>query len=270
MSQQIGGRVSEWAGRPYEVMTVCNGDFFFFLKGLLSSLSLNCSPNTINVGDMGLSEKQASWARNLPYKSSPPVELFEASAKTSYGGDWSKDWKRTVSEKTAQLRRLLEEKRTGKRVDCPLVLMDSDCIAIKDFKELIDKSKDVQVCSRKHKMTPVPYLGSFAVFNNPEKGVEFVDEWIDQIAERNNKNPGKASESPALGDAVHKMSERVSIGEIDEYLVSGYSQKDLKKGSYIIHFKSEGLTKTIREAYRSRVVSRGLEWLFMKYSDDPS
>lgn len=229
----------------YSIYTVLNSAYLTFGKVFLNSLYDkldNSKVKYIFIVDTGLTDED-----RLFLSKNDKVKIIDSGVTTNLkGGTEDKEWTQTVVLKTYVLRELL------KTYDdlFPIVMIDSDCMFIKDISDLINTDYDLQICHRQNPQTPL--LGSYVSFNNKDKCMSFLDKWIDRIPQI--ETPWK--ESPALSQIYSENKEKYNIELIPENKVSSYTTDDINH-THIIHFKSMSNNKTVEETIRKRIFDRG-------------
>ena len=219
----------------YNIMVVLNSSYFNFGKVFMNSLhkKLNLSNiDTIFLVDIGLSKEHRDF-----FSSFEKVKIYDSELKTDFndGGTWGAGWQTSVGAKTIMFKHILEQ------TDLPLVMIDGDCIFVKDFSELIDNSVDIQACKRN---SSVPYLASFVVAQNNSRSIEFIESWIENISKKPMNVP---RESPSLGETISQYGNRINFKPVDRIKVSTHYENEFCDDTYIIHLKGGSLSKDIKE-----------------------
>ena len=228
------------------IYTVINDAYWKFGKLFIDSLYDKIDINKINkiyISDTGLKENQIEYL-----KSKSEIEIIDSGVVSNFeDGSWGKGWHSVVSSKTMVLKNIL------KKSEGPVVMVDADCLFLKDITNLIDIKYDMQICHRNHH---IPYLGSFVSINNNEQGIYFIERWmknIQETAEYDNDGHLIARESPALSKTVEELKNDVSIDRLDEKQVSVAHEGMLTDNACVIHFKGSSKSKTIEELYSKRL-----------------
>tara|TARA_R100000005_G_C5002069_1_gene209511 strand:+ start:2153 stop:2884 length:732 start_codon:yes stop_codon:yes gene_type:complete len=240
----------------YNIMVVLNSSYFNFGKVFMNSLhkKLNLSNiDTIFLVDIGLSKEHRDF-----FNSFEKVKIYDSELKTDFdeGGTWGIGWQTSVAAKTIMFKHILEQ------TDLPLVMIDGDCLFVKDFSELIDNSVDIQACKRN---TSVPYLASFVVAQNNPKSIEFVDRWIKNISKKPMNVP---RESPSLGETISEFGDRIKFKPVDRIKVSTHSESEFCDETYIIHLKSGSLSKNINDREQKGLNNGNFIKLITEYLSD--
>ena len=205
----------------YNIMVVLNSSYFNFGKVFMNSLhkKLNLSNiDTIFLVDIGLSEEHKDFFNNFE-----KVKIYDSELKTDFddGGTWGVGWQTSVGAKTIMFKHILEQ------TDLPLVMVDGDCIFVKDFYELIDNSVDIQACKRNNS---VPYLASFVVAQNNSRSVEFIDKWIKNISKKPLNVP---RESPSLGETISQFGNKINFKPIDRNSIINKTVANIAKEEFV-------------------------------------
>ena len=216
------------------IVTSLNSSYQKFGKIFLNSLYKNLSLENIKnvfILDVGLSEEDKEWLSEYD-----KLTIVDTNVDTEFDGIWGKGWELSVASKTIGFRKLLLEN------NYPLVMVDSDCLFLKDFEDLLDDSYDLQICNRNY---GTPYLASFFVAHN-EKAVEFVEAWITQI----NELKVMPKETTAMCMTIEKYKDKLNIGALDESLISSLAHHD---DARIIHMKSSALDDNFNTTFIRRI-----------------
>tara|TARA_R100000664_G_C2759826_1_gene150057 strand:+ start:9115 stop:9837 length:723 start_codon:yes stop_codon:yes gene_type:complete len=223
-------------GCKYNIMTVLNHDYMPFGVLFMNSLFDHVDYENIDqifVFDTGLTREDKLYLSFFP-----KVVIHATEFKTSHREMHDKDWCDNVYSKT---KFLLE---TLKSTSTPTIMIDSDSVFISDFFDLVDPSKDFQACKRQNQRAGFSsHIGSFFVVNNVEKSAEFMNSWIKEI----NNGEEKHKESPALSRLVE--SGVFDVGDIPEELVSYFSfeNESPQENTRILHLKSDYGRETVEK-----------------------
>jgi hypothetical protein len=252
-------------------MVVLNSSYFNFGKVFINSLYKNINLSNLNklyIVDIGLTDDDKDFFNNYD-----KVKIYDTELKTDFndGGTWGKGWQISVGAKTIMFKHILEQ------TDLPLVMIDGDCIFVKDFEELIDDNYDIQACKRSNHS--VPYLASFVIAQNNTKSIDFINSWIDIMSNKLSKQWVRRAlvqfrqesdfltykdsykqlsvprESPSLGEAVNLVGDKLNFGSIDRIKVSTYNENEFCDDTYIIHLKGSSLSRDITERELKSLVS---------------
>tara|TARA_R110000851_G_scaffold144033_1_gene283066 strand:- start:767 stop:1462 length:696 start_codon:yes stop_codon:yes gene_type:complete len=225
----------------YSIITTCDEGYFPFLKILVNSVFKMCDESLLNnfiIVNTGLNKQQKEYLSNKSNK----VSFIETGLNTSFkGGIWGDDWRINVKSKTSTLYETL------KQLDHPLLMLDADMKVLKDLKHLINYGGDIQVCVRP---SSIKYIGSYVFILNPKKSLSFIEYWRDLT---NNSKEKKAMESPSLVVTVEKFKSHLDIVELPQELVNVISPDLLTDNSFLIHYKSKSLHKSIEETLKKRI-----------------
>ena len=129
----------------YSIFTVANEDYSPFLRLFVHSI-LDTVPlykiESIVVADTGLSEDTLKFLSNFP-----EVQILDTGMKTKHARVHDDDWEKNVYSKA----RLLLESIQQSDTFVPTVMIDCDCIIVKDFTILLEQMPrdcDVLPCLR--------------------------------------------------------------------------------------------------------------------------
>ena len=226
----------------YSIITTCDKGYFSFLKRLIDSVFSICDEEYIKnfiVVNTGLAQDQTKYLVDKSEK----VSIIETNINTNFeGGIWGKDWAINVGSKTVTLYETLKE------LDHSLLMLDADMEVLRDLKDLKNYGGDIQVCYRPNNSTK--YIGSYFFALNPLKALPFVKKWKD-ITLKSDKS--KAFESPALVRTIEEFKNQINIVELNEELVNVYKSSLLVEDSFLIHYKSDSLDKTLENTLKSRL-----------------
>jgi len=240
----------------YNIMVVFNSSYFPFGKVWINSLydkNDMSKVDTVFIVDTGLELSQKQYFNKFD-----KVHVYDTGLHTDFndGGAWGKGWQENVGSKTIILRHLLES--TG----VPMMMIDGDCIFVKDLYPLVEDEYDIQLCKRD---TGTPYLGSFAIAQPREQTLEFIDKWIQRISTKPTNIP---RESPSLSEVAIENKDLLKIGDIDRPLVSTHGEWEFTPDTYIIHLKSATVDRKIDTRLKKYLIeSPNFQELIKKYFD---
>lgn len=237
----------------YSLYSVINSDYNIFgkiwINSAIDKLDMDDIENIFLV-DSGLNNSDRDY-----FSGFDKVTIVNSGISTNLSqGVHGKGWLDTVKMKTKILMEVIDVNNSY-----PIVMVDLDCMFIRDISYLIDESFDIQACFRGWENPHAPYLACFTVVNN-SKGRKFLKIWnsyIDGI-----KTPNK--ESPALTKAVKLHGDKFKVGDIDNITVNGSTIKDIER-SDIIHFKSQYSVPTIKRRIWEAIVPNGFGAYVKKY-----
>ena len=238
----------------YNIMVVLNSSYFNFGKVFINSLYDNVdidNIDTIFIADTGLSKSNKEY-----FKKFNKVYIHDTGLQTDYddGGSFGNGWQQSIGCKTVILKSLLEQ------TNLPIVMIDGDCIFVKDFSHIIDSSYDIQSCKRN---SNVPYLASFVVAHNNKNCLTFLDKWIELISQKPINVP---RESPSLGEAVLELKDKIKVGDIPQIKVSTHNEKEFCEDTLIIHLKGSSVSKDILEREKKSLTgNKNFSVLIEKY-----
>lgn len=226
----------------YSIITTCDKGYFLFLKKLVDSVFSLCKEERIKnfiVVNTGLSEEQVQYLTSKSEK----ICFIETGMNTQFrGGIWGADWTLNVQSKTVTLY------ETVINLDHPVLMLDADMEVLRDLSELLNYGGDIQVCFRPNKETK--YIGSYFFAINLEKAIPFIKRWKDLT---NQADKSRAFESPSLMKTVYEQRSSLDIVELSENLVNVVSSDLLKEESFLVHYKSKALDKTLQETLSNRL-----------------
>jgi len=217
----------------YNVITVANENYKDFLKLFANSLFENVDMQFVNkvyVFDTGLSKETRDYINLFP-----GFELIDTKMSIDSKKIHDAGWAKNTYSKTKFLKQILEKD------NMPTFMIDSDCIFIESFDELVDFTKDFAACDRKRQGFS-RHIGSFFGALNVEKSLEFLDKWINNISLLQKQGELKHCESPALSKTISETN--FNIQEIEEVLVSAVFPTEVSR---IIHLKSDYYAITVPE-----------------------
>lgn len=217
----------------YNIITVCNEEYSSFIKLFANSLFElvdNEYINKIIVFDTGLSGETKDYLSCFPR-----FEIKQTEIKTNSLKIHDEGWRQNTYSKTKFLLDTLKQELI------PTIMIDSDCIFLENFEDLLDYEKDFSVCSRNRKGFS-KYIGSFFAALNVNKSIDFLEKWIENIDFLQQTTELKHCESPALVKTINETNFKVQ--EIPEVIISAVFPN---KNSRIIHLKSDYYAKTVKE-----------------------
>ncbi len=219
----------------YNVMTVLNSDYFDFGKLFVNSFYDNIDLSMVNklyVYDTGLSPIEKIYLESFPN-----LEVVSTPLKTKHIALHDAEWCKNVYSKTAFLLQVVEKD------ELPTVMVDSDCIFIRDFFKLLSPDFDFIVCKRNGKGAFSEYIASFFVIHSIEKSSEFIKDWREKMFLGTESH----KESPALSEIVYKG--KYNIGELAEEVIS-HTGTDMSESVKIVHMKSTTELRTVGQRIR--------------------
>ena len=130
-----------------------------FMKSLYDVVDMSRVDRVV-IADTGLDLKDKQYF----LASYDKVDILETNLISSFdqGGTWGKGWQSVVTSKAKYLLEAL------KKYDTTTVMVDGDCIFLKDISEIISDD-DIQLCYRGDEKPDNPYLGSYTAFKPTEK-----------------------------------------------------------------------------------------------------
>jgi hypothetical protein len=217
----------------YNLLTVINEGYAQFGKLFLNSLfeHINLSNvEKIYVYDTGLQSETVEYFNYFP-----KVEVVTTGADFKSSQIHDSGWKANTYSKTKYLLGCLEA--TG----LPTLMIDSDCIFVAPFEQLIDKDADVVACSRTRPGFS-RHIGSFFGAINVEKAQQFLHKWIANIERLQETTDLKHCESPALSKTIEE--EQFMVQELPEQAISAVFPD---ASSLIYHLKSDHYAVSIEQ-----------------------
>jgi len=223
----------------YNVLVIVNEEYFqlskIFLKSLLENTDTKKIKNIL-IGDIGLSKDSINYIKSLSSK----IIIIDTGKNIFLNSDiklHSEEWINAVCIKTELAKKIIE-----KNIYFPLIVMDVDMIVLKDFSNIIDRSKQIQICQRDKIVKradgfELKYIASFFILNNFSVML-FLNDWIERIRERINLKTLPAYETPALCEIIDLYANKIKIGFLDENEIS--CDNSYKENTHIIHMKSNG------------------------------
>jgi len=240
----------------YNMMVVFNSSYFPFGRLWINSLYEKNDMSKVDnvfIVDTGLTEEQ----RKYFLSKGEEVFIYDTKLKTDYnnGGAWGKGWQENVGSKTIVFKHLLEITKM------PLVMVDGDCIFVKDISSLIDSNYDIQLCKRD---AGTPYLGSFVIGQPTKVTSKFMQKWIERIDTKPTNVP---RESPSLSEVAEENRSLLKIGDIDRILVSTHWESEFSDDTHIIHLKTDIADRRIETRIRKSLESPDFKDLILEYYD---
>jgi len=190
--------------------------------------------NKIIVNNIGLSEENIKFLLTFD-----KVEIHQSEVNIKSAIVHSEEWLKALTMKTKKLLNIVQKKD-----NLPVVMIDSDCLVVKDFSHVIDSNYDIQICKREYPShrpdlnIKMKYIGSFAIINNnrPEC-IRFLEDWINEIQTMGEKKFKPAYESPSLCYVIENYRKKLKIQELEEAEVS-CNNNFIENKTLIIHLKS--------------------------------
>lgn len=216
----------------FNVMTVLNSDYFDFGKLFVNSFYDNVDLSRIHklyVYDTGLSESDKKYLSVFPQ-----LEVVSTQLNTKHQLLHDEDWRKNVYSKTSFLLQVIEKD------SLPTVMIDSDCLFLSNFVDLIPENYDFVACRREEQEAFCEYIASFFVVNSIEKAPDFIREWREEMYYGTENH----RESPALSRLIDKGGYHVHA--IKEDLVS-YTGTEITEDITIAHMKSTRGLRTVEQ-----------------------
>lgn len=237
----------------YNIYTILNSEYIrfgrIFLNSLFDTHNINNIKN-IYILNMGLNNKHKEFISN--FNKVKLIEPDDGIVELEEGTGWTN----VVCSKTYYLKKLIKETENI----CPIVMIDSDCLFLKDIESLIDLDYDFQVCKRNNNNKLL--LASFMSFNNRIQSIILLDKWIEKIKTINKD----WKETKAL-IKIYEEENDFNFGLIPLNQVSVLHSKNINNNSRIIHFKSStNQNKKIK--IEQRIYRRGFKKYVKKYDKE--
>jgi len=217
----------------YNILTVINEGYAEFGKLFINSLFENIDLTNVEkifVYDTGLAPLTIDY-----YNYFPKVEIIETGANYTSLNMHDEGWKENTYSKTKYLLECLDN------YNLPTLMVDSDCIFVAAFEQLLDKKADIVVCSRQREGFS-RHIGSFFGALNVEKSKQFLRSWIKNIDLLQQTTDLKHCESPALSKTI--TEEDIETQEVPEQVVSAVHPDET---SLIYHLKSDYYATTVEQ-----------------------
>lgn len=216
--------------KQYNIMTVLNSDYFDFGKLFVNSFYDVVDLDLVHylyIFDTGLSDMHKAYLEGFP-----KLKIVSTNLQTKHTELHDKDWCKNVYSKTQFLLDIVEQDKL------PTVMIDSDCLFVKNFLEDMPDNHDFIVCKRDDRESYCEYIASYFIVNSIENAEAFIKEWREEMyyGTENHK------ESPALSRLVYK--EKYDVGSIAEDIIS-YTGTEITDDVQIVHMKSAPNLKTI-------------------------
>jgi len=224
----------------YNMFTVLNSAYMLFGKIWLNSLYENTSQDKINkvfILDTGLTDDDVAYLKKFN-----KVEIVTSDIdfkETSNALLKNSIWLQHVLRKTKFFRKVLREG------NIPLVMVDSDCMFLKDFDEHINSDYDVQVCNRSYHDHD-NWIASFFVANNVDNGLLFMNLWISRMKKLMREKPDRGwFESHSLNLCLNELREEnehnLKVGDVfTKDIACEVPELFNKEKTKILHFKGTG------------------------------
>lgn len=217
----------------YSILTVLNEGYASFGKLFINSLFENVNLQNVEsilIYDTGLSDSTCAYFNYFP-----KVEIIRTGANYTSSGIHDQGWQDNTYSKTKYLLEALQDR------DTPILMVDSDCIFVSCFEDLLEWDTDIIACARDREGFS-KYIGSFFGAINVENSKEFLRKWIENVAGLRENTDLKHCESPALAKTIQEEDYRVT--EIPEQEISALFPD---ASSRIYHLKSDYYAVTIEQ-----------------------
>ena len=249
--------------KTYNIFFILNSPYFTFGKILLKSIYKNCNQQNIKkiyILNTGLSGAELSFLNGFD-----KVEVLNSGLDTNFSkGSWGEDWHTNISLKLRVLGSIVEQ------VDDPVMMIDGDCMVMKDLVNLIDKGGDIQLCYRGKTTPDNPYLGSYVCIVNNKLGKLFIDDCVfemENLADRWLEGKLWPKESLSIGKVATKNSRKINIVDFGLSEVSEFNYKNIDDCT-IVHFKGKTHSFSQEELIKTRIYDRGFGPYVEEYLND--
>lgn len=226
----------------YNILTVLNESYRPFGELFVTSLFENVDLSNVNktyIFDTGMKDSTKEYLRSFP-----TIEIVDTGIESQSNEIHDEGWKKSTYSKTSFLLDTLIKD------GLPTVMIDSDCIFIQEFSDLLQlEDKDIVVTARNREGFS-RHIGSFFSANNSsKKTLSFVRRWIENLEHLQSNTDMKHVESPALSKTVAEMSKELQILEIPEDIISCVlpDEVPVQDDIRIFHLKSDYYAKTMRD-----------------------
>jgi len=231
------------------IYTVANYDYFHFVKVFISSIRDNFPNEKLNkivVNDLGLSDKQRIELRKC-HRKLEYIKTKEEGIRVE--GSHTEPWRNVINEKTVGLERLCKEE------NYPILMIDSDMYATKDFSDEIFYGCDIQVCKQDPEIINyeghlIDHIGCWFVVHN-DKGKQFIKSWRDRIPSMR----GSHVETPALCESIRQSK---LYGPKNEYSIkvndiNKVASMDYESDPKVVHFRTNPKFPNHKESFEDRI-----------------
>jgi hypothetical protein len=241
----------------YNIFTVLNEGYekfgLMFVSSIIDRLDLDFI-GSIFLYDTGLSDVTKS--KLLGFDKVVIVESGIVTDDTDVLH--SETWQKNVYSKAKLLKHCIQNQKNF----LPTIMVDADCIFIKEFFDLIDTTKDITACKRSHRgrkeghQADSSHIGSFFSVNKlNDMTLTFLDTWItkiDEVSGVGREGTYTPKESPALSITYKELSDSVQVSDLPEPVVANIEHLPPDEAC-ILHLKSDFRFKTVESrVYQSR------------------
>lgn len=249
--------------KRYNLFFILNSPYFTFGKILVKSIHKHCDLSRLDkiyILNTGLLNSELDF-----FKSYDKIEILDSGLDTNFkDGSWSEDWHTNISLKLRVLKSIVSQ------VKDPVMMIDGDCMVVKDLSTLIDRGGDIQLCYRGKSNPDNPYLGSYVCIMDKYSGLQFIEDCIFEMEHCSDRwLDGKLwpKESISIGK-VAKINKQES--DIKNFAISEVSEFDSKNinSCTIVHFKGKTHSYSQEELIKTRIYDRGFGPNVKEYLDD--
>ncbi len=233
----------------YNIFTVLNEGYekfgILFVSSIIDRLDLDLI-GSIFLYDTGLSEKTKQKLQGFE-----KVVIVNSGMVTEATDVLhSETWEKNVYSKAKFLKHCVQNQESF----LPTVMVDADCIFVKEFFHLIDTDNDITACKRSqrgrgenHQATST-HIGSFFSVNRLNDATfKFLDTWIakiDEVSDIGHMGTYTPKESPALSVAYNELTDEVKVSDLPEPVVANIEYLTPDEAC-ILHLKSDFRFKTV-------------------------
>lgn len=246
----------------YNIFFILNSPYFTFGQILIKSIYSKCNLENISkiyILNTGLTSEEIKFLTEFD-----KVEILESGLETKFSNSWSEDWHTNISLKLRVMKSIVSQ------VKDPVIMIDGDCMVMKDLSELISKGGDIQLCYRGNTNPDNPYLGSYMCTINNDACVDFIDDCIFEMeASANRWLEGKLwpKESLSIGKVAIKNKKNILIKNMTVPEVSEFNYENIDSCS-IVHFKGKTHSYSKEELIKTRIYDRGFGPYVQEYLND--
>lgn len=217
----------------YNILTVCNEGYAPFIKLFINSLFELVDIENVEkvyIYDTGLSTTTVKYLNLFP-----KVEVVNTDLVTGSNQIHDECWRKNTYSKTKFLLEILN------KTNLPTFMIDSDCIFVQGFEDLINTDSHIVACSRNRNGFS-KHIGSFFGAIDVDNSISFLNKWIENIDLLQNTTDLKHCESPALSKTISET--QFKLQQIQEQIISAVFPDDTSR---IIHLKSDYYAKTVKD-----------------------
>tara|TARA_R110000822_G_scaffold100080_5_gene225491 strand:- start:24667 stop:25419 length:753 start_codon:yes stop_codon:yes gene_type:complete len=249
--------------KTYNIFFILNSPYFTFGKILLKSIYKNCDQQKIKkiyILNTGLSNLELLFLNSFD-----KVEILDSGLDTNFSnGSWGEDWHTNISLKLRVLGSIVDQ------VEDPVMMIDGDCMVMKELSNLIDGGGDIQLCYRGKTNPDNPYLGSYVCILDNKKGKLFIDDCVFEMensADRWLNGMLWPKESLSIGKIATENGRKLNIIDYSLAEVSEFNHENINDCT-IVHFKGKTHSFSQEELIKTRIYDRGFGPYVEEYLND--